>query len=330
MDKIIRWGLLSTARINARLIPAIRSSARSRLTAVASRNPATARDYANQWQIPVAFGSYQEMLNSDQIDAVYIGLPNDLHAEWSIRAMQAGKHVLCEKPFALNVAEVDQMIAASQQTGMVLAEAFMYRHHPQTKLVMDWVHSGKLGAIRHVSGVFSFKLDRESDIRLLEQQGGGSLFDVGVYPLSYAQAVFGGPPASVFGSAALGPTGVDLSFSAHMQYSATQTAHFFCSFDVPHQMGVEIFGTDGHLFISRPFAGIDEVSSFEYHPVDGDLVTVPFPSKELYLCEVEDIESAVLDGKPCEVTLTQTRDHIRTVDALFASARTGMPQNLSS
>jgi len=327
MDNI-RWGLLSTARINRRLIPSIRMSARSQLVGVASRSLETARQYAAEWEIPQAFGSYDEMLDSDQIDAVYISLPNGLHAEWSIRALQAGKNVLCEKPFAMNLAEVDQMIAASKATGKVLTEAFMYRHHPQTKLVMEWMRSGRLGRILNVNGVFSFKLDRPGDVRLIKEQGGGSLYDVGVYPLSYAQAVFGAPPTRVFGSADMGPTGVDMSFTAHMQYASGQTATFFCSFDVPFHTQMEIRGTTGRLVIDRPFSAIDEVSGFRYYRGDEKPVEVAFTPKDLYLGEVEDMEAAILDGNPPEVSLEQTRNHIRTVEALLKSAQTGLPQHL--
>ncbi len=154
----VRWGLLSTANINHRLIPAIRASKRGELVAVASRSLPAAEKYAAKWNIPLAFGSYQEMLDSGKIDVVYISLPNHLHAEWSIRALQAGVHVLCEKPFAITLEQVDQMIETSRQTGRVLAEAFMYRHHPQTKIVGEWVHSGRLGEISLVSGVFNFKI----------------------------------------------------------------------------------------------------------------------------------------------------------------------------
>ncbi len=146
MNKV-RWGLVSTANINRRVIPAIRECQRSELVAVASRDLQQARDYAQKWEIPQAFGSYQAMLESDQVDAVYVSLPNHLHAEWAIKAMQAGKHVLCEKPFATSLQDVDRMIATSRQTGRKLAEAFMYLHHPQMDIVNQWVQSGKLGEI---------------------------------------------------------------------------------------------------------------------------------------------------------------------------------------
>jgi xylose dehydrogenase (NAD/NADP) len=328
MPSTLRWGLLSTANINRRLIPAIRAASRSNLVAVASRRLETAQAYAAEWNIPKAFGSYEDMLASDQVDAVYISLPNHLHAEWSIRALQAGKHVLCEKPFALNVAETDRMIAASRASDKVLAEAFMYRHHPQTQLVLEWVRSGRLGKVLNVDAVFAFKLDPGPNIRLDPMQGGGSLYDVGVYPLSYAQAIFGQPPSRVFGTPFSGPSGVDLSFSGHMEYGPNQTAQFFCSFDTPFQARMDIYGTSGRLLVHRPFSAIDEVDGFEFFPVEGDPVHVTFQPRELYLCEVEDMEAAALDGRPSGVSLEQTRNHMRTVDALLAAARSGRPQSL--
>ena len=144
MNKI-RWGLLSTAHINRRLIPAIRASERGELVAVASRSQDQADAYAAEWDIPQAFASYEAILASDAIDAVYISLPNHLHAEWTVKALHNGKHVLCEKPFALSLEGVDSMIAATEETGNVLAEAFMYRHHPQMKAVGEWVQAGRLG-----------------------------------------------------------------------------------------------------------------------------------------------------------------------------------------
>ena len=219
----VRWGLLSTANINKALIPPIRVSKRGQLVAVASRSQATADAYAKKWEISLAFGSYEAMLESDKVDAVYISLPNHLHAEWTIRALQAGKHVLCEKPFAISLAEVDAMIAASRASGRALAEAFMYRHHPQTKLAGEWVRSGRLGEICVVRGVFNFGLSEARrkpgalDVRLVPEYGGGCLWDVGVYPVSFAQFIMGRPPEAVASFQWVGETGVDETFTAQMQ-----------------------------------------------------------------------------------------------------------------
>ncbi|HFQ94108.1 MAG TPA: Gfo/Idh/MocA family oxidoreductase, partial [Anaerolineae bacterium] len=229
MRNKVRWGLLSTANINRRLIPAIRQSEGGELVAVASRNKDTAVAYANQWDIPQTFGSYQEMLDSDAIDAVYNPLPNHLHAEWSIKAMRAGKHVLCEKPFALSLEEVDEMTAVSQETGMALAEAFMYRHHPQTKMIGEMVGDGRIGQITLVRAAFNFMLTNPDNVRLVPEYGGGCLWDVGVYPVSFSQYIMGGPPEWVFSTQRLGETGVDIFFAAQMGYGNGRIAQISSS-----------------------------------------------------------------------------------------------------
>lgn len=323
MNKV-RWGLLSTANINRRLIPAIRQSAQGELAAVASRSQSAANAYAAEWGIPQAFGSYEAMLESDAVDAVYIGLPNHLHAEWSMKAMQHGKHVLCEKPFALTLAEVDAVTAVSQQTGMHIAEAFMYRHHPQTKIVGEWVKNGRLGDIVLFRGHFSFQIESRGDVRLVSEYGGGSLWDVGVYPMSFAQFVMDGSPQSVWGRQWLGPSGVEESFSGQMDYGNGRTAQISSGFRIPFHTWVEIIGTKGRLTLSRPFVGMDDSRcQLLFHHPDDTIEEIPVPEKELYLGEVEDMHAAILDGQPNYLTLAETRDHIRTVLALYESAQSG-------
>lgn len=330
---IVRWGLLSTANINQALIPPIRASQRGELVAVASRSLENAQAYAQEWEIAHAFGSYQEMLDSGMVDAVYIGLPNHLHAEWSIKAMQAGVHVLCEKPFANSLEEVDAMIAAREETGMILAEAFMYRHHPQTKIVGEWVHSGKLGEITVVRGAFDFLLPDEQrqpdnlNVRLVPEWGGGCLWDVGVYPLSFAQYVMGGPPEWVFGHQWNGDTGVDEVFSAQMgfaQENGTSYAQFTSSFRTPFHNFIEIVGTKGQLYLTKPFVGLDEGRKLTFYPHEGEPQVISIPEKELYLGEVEDMHAAILDGEANYLRLEETRNHIKTVLALYSSAREGV------
>ena len=336
---IVRWGLLSTANINQALIPAIRASRRGELVAVTSRGKAKAQAYAQKWDIPQAFGSYQEMLDSGEVDAVYVGLPNHLHAEWSIKAMQAGVHVLCEKPFAHTLEEVDAMIAARDKTGMVLAEAFMYRHHPQTKIAGEWVRSGKLGEITLVRGAFDYYLpesQRQPDclnVRLVPEWGGGCLLDVGVYPMSFAQFIMGGPPDWVFGSQRIGETGVDEIFAGQMGYdyqkldflkkSSFSTAQISCSFCTPFHTFIEIVGTEGRMYLTKPFVGLHEGREMTFYPKDGEPEEILVPEVELYLGEVEDMHAAILDGEPNYLRLEETRDHIKTVLALYESARLG-------
>lgn len=318
---IIRWGLLSTANINRRIILAIRMSKRGELVAVASREEQKAKAYASEWEIPTPYGSYEEMLTSGSIDAVYISLPNHLHAEWSIRAMTEGLHVLCEKPFALSVDEVDRMINASELNQRVLAEAFMYRHHPQTRLAGEWVQSGKLGDICFVRGVFNFTIQEQHYIRRVPEYGGGSLWDIGIYPLSLAQFIMGGPPTWVSGSQQLGETGVDETFTGLLHYADDRFAMIGSSFRAPFYTNAEIIGTEGRLAFNRPFVILDETRKMIFHPRDGESREIPVPEKELYLGQIEDMHAAILDGEPNYLTLEETRNHIRTAEALYKSAQ---------
>jgi predicted dehydrogenase len=323
----IRWGLLSTANINRRLIPAIRQSQRGELVAVASRTLESAAAYAREWDIPRAFGSYQEMLDSDEVDSVYISLPNHLHAEWSINAMQAGLHVLCEKPFALTLDEVDTMIEVQEETGRMLAEAFMYRHHPQTKIAGDLVASGELGQVTVFRGVFNFSMNPRGrdkanpNVRLVPEWGGGCLWDVGVYPVSFAQYIFGGAPEWVFGAQYFGEFGVDETFCGQMGYLGGGLAQISAAFRSPFHTHVEIIGTEGRLELTRPFIGLEEdVRRLTLYDAVGKAKEIPVLDEYLYLGEIEDMHAAILDRTQNYLTLDETRDHIKTTLALYESA----------
>lgn len=320
----VRWGLLSTANINRRVIPAIQASARGELVAVASRSLENAQIYAEKWAIPQAFGSYQEMLDSGAVDAVYISLPNHLHAPWSIKAMQAGVHVLCEKPFALTLEEVDQVTAVAQETGMCIAEAFMYRHHPKSKLVGEWVHSGRLGDITLIQASFDFHLSNPENVRLVPEWGGGCLWDVGVYPVSLAQFVMGGPPDWVIGNQWLGDNGVDMSFAGQMHYGSGAVAQISASFQTPFRTEAKIFGTKGYLALTQPFVAVEDSGrGMTFYPAEGEPQDIAIPEQYLYQGEIEDMETAILDSTANYLTLAETRNHIKTVLALYESARIG-------
>lgn len=331
---IVRWGLLSTAKINQALIPAIREAKRSELTAVASRTLVSAEKYAQDWEIPQAFGSYMEMLESGEVDAVYIGLPNHMHAEWTTKALEEGIHVLCEKPFAISLDEVDAVITAREKFEKVVAEAFMYRHHPQTQIVKEWVEGGKLGEITMIRGAFEFKMGPDGrkpeslNVRMVPEFGGGSLWDVGVYPLSYVQFIMGCPPDWVFGSQIPGPTGIDEIFVGQMGYQTENgevIAQISSSFNNPFNTFIEIDGTEGRLHISRPFTSMDRKALVVFTDTNDKSKEIQIPKKSLYLGEVEDMENAILDGTPSLISLKQTRNHIRTALALYESAATGHP-----
>jgi xylose dehydrogenase (NAD/NADP) len=334
----IRWGLLSTARINRKVIPAIRESPRGDLVAVASRSQEKALEYAEKWNIPRAFGSYDEMLTSGEIDAVYIGLPNHLHAEWSIKSLQAGVHVLCEKPFTISLESVDRMIAASQESGCVIAEAFMYRHHPQTKLIGQMIYEGKLGEISLIRGTFNFKLGEAGrkpeslNVRMIPEYGGGCLWDVGIYPLSYAQFLLGSIPDWVFGSQVLGPTGIDEVFAGQMGYQKAGgnevLVQISSSFNTPFHTFIEVIGSEGKLYITRPFNDIDRNAQILFSDQDGKTHKIRTPKKSLYLGEVEDIQNAILNRTDPLISLEESKNHVRTALALYKSAQTGKVVNL--
>ena len=320
----VRWGLLSTANINRRLIPAIRASERGELVAVASRRQPAADAYAAEWAIPRAFGSYEAMLASGEVDAIYIGLPNHLHAEWTVRALEQGIHVLCEKPFAVSLAEVDRMLDAARDNGRVLAEAFMYRHHPQTKIAGDWVRGGKLGDISVMRGVFNFAMGNRDNIRLVPEWGGGSLWDVGVYPLSLAQYFMGGPPLWVHGDQWVGHSGVDESFTGTLHYGNGAMAQISSAFRTPWYTHFDVMGTTGRLVLTRPFTGTDgDARRLTFVGADDVEQELAVPEQELYSGEVEDMHDAILSGRPPYIGLNETRDHVRTVLALYESARRG-------
>lgn len=328
MDKgnarVLNWGLLSTARINRSLIPPLRQSKRNRLAAVASRDLNRARAYASEWKIPKAYGSYDELLADPDIDVIYNPLPNDMHAEWSIKAANAGKSVLCEKPLALSLAEVDAMIDAALKNGVVISEAFMYRHHPQTKRVQEIVDSGQLGKVVLIKGSFSFDLDRPDDIRWNPAMGGGSLWDVGCYPVSYSLMIAGVAPTEVMGWQAPSESGVDLHFAGQLRFPEGIMAQFDSSFGLPFNTYMEIRGTEGSLFIPTPFKP-ERRSRMVLKDRDGKETKISVPGPHLYLGEVEDMASALLEGKTPLVSLEQSRLHIATLLALLESAKKDCP-----
>ncbi|HET6822010.1 MAG TPA: Gfo/Idh/MocA family oxidoreductase [Anaerolineales bacterium] len=321
LNKVLNWGLLSTARINRSLIPPLRASKRNQLVAVASRAQDSADKYAQEWKIPRAHGSYEALLADPEIDVIYNPLPNHLHAEWTIKAVEAGKHVLCEKPLALNVEEVDAIQSAARKHGRIVMEAFMYRHHPQTLKVQELVENGSLGTLKLIRGSFSYVLSREGDVRLKPEMGGGSIWDVGCYPISYARMIVGENPLEVFGWQVTGPTGIDETFAGQMRFANDVLAQFDSSFVIPFHTFMEIVGSDGTLNIPRPFRpGTDE----KIYLTQGDKTeTIKIPGQELYVGEVENMADAILLGHEPRVSLDDSRANVAVIYSLLESARVG-------
>jgi predicted dehydrogenase len=322
----LRWGLLSTARINRLIIPAVRAASRSEVTTVASRSLDKGRAYAAEWKIPRVAGSYEALLDDPEIDVVYIPLPNSLHVEWTIRALDAGKHVLCEKPLALTVEDVDRIADAAARTGRVATEGFMYRHQPLTHVVEGLVRSGRLGAVRSFKGVFTFALTREGDVRFDPALGGGSLWDVGCYPVGYCCMLAGAPPAEVFGWQQTSAAGIDLEFAGMMRFADGSVAQFDCGFVGPFRAEVDVVGRDAALRIARPFR-TDELSRLTLTAGDHEEI-LPFPAAPPFSGEIADMEAAALDGLPPRITLAESRRTVMTIGALYESARTARPVRL--
>ena len=319
----LNWGLLSTARINRALIHPLHASNRTFLLGAASRTQSSADAYAREWKIPRAYGSYEALLADPEIDVVYNPLPNHLHAEWTIKALRAGKHVLCEKPLALSLPEVDAMMTASKETGKILAEALMYRHHPQTLKVKEMVDGGALGKLQLIKGAFTFLMRREGDFRSVKEMGGGSIWDVGCYPISYAR-MLAGEPSEVFGWQVLGEGGSDVSFFGEMRFASGVHAEFDSGFQSPLRSFIEIVGSEAVVNIPVPFKpGLNSQFQIRRASNKNKIETIHVPGPELYLGEVDDMCDAVLLGKAPRVSLGDSRGNIAVILALLESANTG-------
>lgn len=315
----LRWGLLCTARINRSVITPIRLSKRSELVAVASRTRDSASQYAATWEIPRFYSSYENLLADPEIDVIYNSLPNALHAEWSIKAMQMGKHVLCEKPLTINVGEAEAVMMASNNTGRIITEAFMYRHHPQTLLVKQMLDDGQIGKLQLIRGSFCYSNTRQADIRFDPALGGGSLWDIGCYPISYARYLTGKEPIEVFGYQATSPNGVDLSFAGQLLFPDKVISQFECSFVTPYKVEMEITGDKGRIKIPDPFKPGKRAEIYFQHEGQEQKINIKGP--ELYQGEIEDLEDAIFLEKPARISLEESRGNIATIEALYKSAQ---------
>jgi predicted dehydrogenase len=322
----LRWGLLSTARINKALFTPLRTSKRNRLLAVASRSQEKADAYAHEKRIQRAYGSYEALLADPEIDVIYNPLPNHLHAEWTIKAVEAGKHVLCEKPLALSLDEVDAMAAAAERHSRVVAEALMYRTHPQTLKVKQLVDSGKLGKVKVVRGSFTYDETPSDSYRRNPEMGGGGLWDVGSYPLSYMRMILAAEPLEVFGWQVTGPTGVDEMFAAQLRFTGDVYAQFDCSVKIPYHTFMEIVGDEGTLNVPNPFNLGARETLYLTKSGKTEAITVKGPGP--YFSEVEDMADAILLGKPPRVSLADSRANVAAILALFESAKMGKPVTL--
>jgi xylose dehydrogenase (NAD/NADP) len=319
----LRWGILGTARINRMLIPPLRVSGQNRLLAVASRDLAHGEAYAREWQIGRVHGSYEALLADPELDAVYIPLPNHLHAEWTIKAARAGKHILCEKPLALSVHDVDAMSAACREARVVLAEGFMYLHHPQTLKVKELLDEGAIGELRYLRGAFSFELTRPNDVRLRPEWGGGCLWDIGCYPVSFARLLLGQEPLEVYGSQVLGATGIDETFAGQAVFPGGVLFQFDAGFRTPARAEMELAGSKGWIRVHHPWRPEQD------HPIvlqrEGRTEEILVKGEDRFLLEVEDLCAAVRSGRPPRVSLEFSRGNVAALVAFQRSAREERP-----
>ena len=314
----VRWGLLSTARINDKLLGA----GGDRFVAVASRSAERAREYAEQRGIERAFGSYEELLGDAGVDAVYIGLPNGMHVEWATRALQAGKHVLCEKPMSRHPAEIEAVFDLADSQGLILAEAFMWRHHPQVSRARELIAEGAVGRLRHLRAAFSFVLTDPGDVRLQTALEGGALMDVGCYCVSGCRTLAGAEPERVYAEQVTGGDGVDVRTAAVMRFPDDVSATFDCAFDVDNRDELEVIGDAGSLFLDDPWHGGEPVIEVRR---GGEVGLERLPAADSYALELEDFEAAVGGRRPPLLGRDDALGQARTIAALYQSASDGIP-----
>lgn len=318
MKNKIRWGILSTASITDQFIPAIKGHKHSELAAIASRDVHKADEAARQWKITRTYGSYQSLLDDPNIDIVYIPLPNHLHLEWTLKAARAGKHVLVEKPIALTVEEVDQMAAAAKENNVIIQEGFMYRFNPQTAKINTLMKEGVLGELRFMRSGFQHIHNRADDYRLTPEFGGGVLWDMGCYPISFFQMITGSAPFRVSAYRQLGKTGIDRSFFATMHFIKGITSQLAISFDLPSFSNVELHGTEGIMFISSPFKQRGPTGIILKH--SKGFQNFPFSTKDPFTAEVESMALAASGEAEVVVTLQDSRRTVSTIQMLHEAA----------
>jgi predicted dehydrogenase len=326
MDRV-RWGVLSTARIGIdKVIPAMQKGKYSEVVAIASRDGKKAEAAARKAGIPKWFGSYQELVDSPDIDAIYNPLPNHLHVPWTIASMKAGKHVLCEKPISLSVADVKKMIRVRDRAKVKVCEAFMVRTHPQWLAARDLAKNGAIGRLVSCSGVFSFTLGNKADIRNRVEWGGGAMWDIGCYPVTTSRFVFGEEPGRVVCVMARDPaSGVDRLESAILDFPSGQ-AVFVSSICQTHYQRMTFFGTEKRLEVEIPFnAPNDKPCRLMIgggDPSGADVEVREIPVCDQYTIQGDAVSRAILENTEVPVPLEESLLNTRVIEALFRSAKT--------
>jgi predicted dehydrogenase len=316
----VKWGLLSTALINEAILRGASESQDVDVIAVASRDEERARSYADEHGLERSYGSYEGLLADPDIEAVYISLPNSLHVEWTLRALDAGKHVLVEKPFSRRPAEVERAFDAAEAAGLVLSEGFMWRHHPQTHRLVELIDSGVAGRVRVVRTAFAFDLAAErgtGDTRFDSALDGGALMDVGCYCISGLRLV-AGEPERARGEQIVGPSGVDVVFTGALAFADGVVGHFDCGFIVPRRGGLEVVGEEATILVPDPFT--PKRPGIEVQRPGAEPEQIPIEPANSYRLELENVSAAIRGKAPMLLGREDAVGQARTIDELYSSA----------
>jgi D-xylose 1-dehydrogenase (NADP+, D-xylono-1,5-lactone-forming) len=319
--RALRLGLLSTARINDAIIAAAATSDSVEVAAVASRDAGRAAAYAAERSIPRSHGSYEELLADDGVDAVYVSTPNGLHAPWTRRALEAGRHVLCEKPIDEDPDVVDGLHALAAERGLVVTEAFMWRHLPQTTALCDLLAQGAIGELRLVRIWSGFMLERDGDPRLDPSQQGGALMDVGCYCVGAARLIAGEPESVTAQCVRQGgrADAVDMRVAATMRFPGPVLAHFDCAFDLPLGFGLHVVGSEASLEVDDPWFGV--VPGIRVRAADGSVQEVGVQTVDPYRAQLEDFAGAIAGTHDARIGRAEAVGQARTLQALLRAMR---------
>jgi predicted dehydrogenase len=326
----IKWGILSTANIGIkRVIPAIIAGQHGMVVAIASRDGDRAARVAANFGIPRAFAGYQALLDDPEIEAVYNPLPNHLHVEWTVRALDAGKHVLCEKPIALNAAEAQAIVAARDRSGKRVMEAFMVRFHPQWQRIRTLVREGRIGTVRAIQSAFAFPMFDPNNVRNREEWGGGALYDVGCYPIVTARYLFGADPERAIALIDRDPTfGVDRVTSGLLDFPGGGQLTFSCALQLASYQRVVILGSEGRLEVSVPFTPpkdyVCRLSIDTGASLDGSSALIEqFPAADQYALQCDHAAAVMRGEADQEFPIEDAIANMRVIDALYRSGISG-------
>jgi D-xylose 1-dehydrogenase (NADP+, D-xylono-1,5-lactone-forming) len=320
MERILRWGILGTASIATTFANAIALSNGNRIEAISSRNPSSAKAWAEDRNVPHAFGSYEEMLRSGCVDAVYNPLPNSLHAEWTIQALDAGLPVLCEKPIAVNADEAGDIQSASKRTGLPVVEAFMYRHHPVYEEIIKMLREGAIGRVVSIDSAFNWLLDDRAQIPASAELAGGALMDVGCYPINVSRMLAGCEPTRV--CAFERRASVDDTLIGLLDFPNGILARIECSIETEEKRHLEIKGTGGSMVLDNPWHPGDTESRIHVTRYGKEEVLAG-PGANCYTLEIEEFARVVHGESTPRWTLTDAIANMSVIDALYRSAREG-------